>query len=54
MVQKQNLAEKIESLRSKIDEAQQAIQLRRKETKDNAEKHAKAEWAISLCVNRVI
>ncbi|KAB1201904.1 putative U-box domain-containing protein 50 [Morella rubra] len=49
---KQNLAEKIESLRSKIHEAQQAFQLRRKETKDNAEKHAKAEWAISLCVNR--
>ncbi|XP_059435551.1 putative U-box domain-containing protein 50 [Corylus avellana] len=44
--------EKIESLRSKISEAQQEIQLKRKEAKDNIEKHAKAKWVISLSIHR--
>lgn len=45
-------AEKIESLRRKINEAQQTVQLKRKEAKDNVERHAKAEWFISLCSHR--
>ncbi|XVF15302.1 hypothetical protein REPUB_Repub09cG0139400 [Reevesia pubescens] len=44
-----NAAEKMEALQSKIDEAHETIQLKRKEAKANAERHAKAEWAIILC-----
>ncbi|KAF5454398.1 hypothetical protein F2P56_024067 [Juglans regia] len=47
-----SLAEKIESLRSKINEAQQEIELKRKEAKENVERHAKAGWVISLCIQR--
>jgi hypothetical protein len=50
----QSHAEKIKSLRRKINEAQQTVQLKRKEAKDNVERHAKAEWFISLCSHRVI
>jgi glutamine synthetase len=50
----QSPREKIESLRSKISEAQQEIQLKRKEAKENIERHAKAKWVISLSIHRVI
>ncbi|OMO72959.1 putative ATP binding protein [Corchorus olitorius] len=42
----------MEALNSKIDEAYKTIHLKRKEAKDNAERHAKAEWAIILCNTR--
>ncbi|KAF5749734.1 putative U-box domain-containing protein kinase family protein [Tripterygium wilfordii] len=47
-----NVAGKIESLRSKIDEAHKVIKLKNKEAKAHAERSAKAEWAISLCTSR--
>ncbi|EOX91927.1 U-box domain-containing protein kinase family protein, putative [Theobroma cacao] len=47
-----NAEEKMETLQSKIDEAHETIQLKRKEAKANAERHAKAEWAIILCNTR--
>ena len=43
----------MEALQNKIDEAHETIQLKRKEAKANAERHAKAEWAIILCNTRV-
>ncbi|XWS41659.1 hypothetical protein CRYUN_Cryun17cG0101300 [Craigia yunnanensis] len=49
---KMNAAEKMEALHSKIDEAHETIQLKRKEAKANADRHAKAEWAIILCNTR--
>lgn len=45
-------AEKIEFLKNKLNEAQNTIQLKRKEAKDNRDRHAKAEWAICLCNSR--
>lgn len=45
-------AEKIEILKSKLNEAQKTILLKRKEAKDSKERHAKAEWAICLCNSR--
>lgn len=54
MVHYQSLAEKIESLRRKISEAQQTVQMKRKEAKENVEKHSKAQWILSLCSQRVI
>ncbi|TKY69960.1 putative U-box domain-containing protein 50 [Spatholobus suberectus] len=45
-------AEKIEILKNKLNEAQKTIQLKRKEAKDNIERHAKADWAICLCNSR--
>ncbi|KAK7407195.1 hypothetical protein VNO78_08902 [Psophocarpus tetragonolobus] len=45
-------AEKIEILKIKLNEAQKTIQLKRKEVKENKERHAKAEWAICLCKSR--
>lgn len=46
------LAEKIESLRRKISEAQQTVQLKRKEAKENVKKHSKAQRILSLCSQR--
>ncbi|KAF7829278.1 putative U-box domain-containing protein 50 [Senna tora] len=46
-------AEKIQILKTKLNEAHKTIQLKRKEAKDNLERHAKAEWAICLCNTRV-
>ncbi|KAK7309582.1 hypothetical protein RJT34_06429 [Clitoria ternatea] len=45
-------AEKIEILKKKLNEAHKTIQLKRKEAKDNIERHTKAEWAICLCSSR--
>ncbi|KAG5067839.1 hypothetical protein GLYMA_01G022600v4 [Glycine max] len=45
-------AEKIEILKNKLNEGQKTIQLKRKEAKDNIERHTKAEWAICLCNSR--
>ncbi|RZB92948.1 putative U-box domain-containing protein 50 isoform X1 [Glycine soja] len=45
-------ADKIEILKNKLNEAQKIIQLKRKEAKDNIERHTKAEWAICLCNSR--
>lgn len=53
LVLDQSPAEKIEALKRKIEEAHQTIQLKRKESKENIERHSKAEWAISLCNKRV-
>jgi hypothetical protein len=50
----QSPTKKIEYLRSKISEAQQATQEKRREAKDNIERHAKAKWVISLSIHRVI
>ena len=50
----QSTAEKIEILKNKLNEGQKTIQLKRKEAKDNIERHTKAEWAICLCNSRVI
>ena len=49
----QNAAEKMEYMRSRIDEAQKIIQLKKEESKANAERSAKADWAIPLCNTRV-
>lgn len=46
-------AEKIEALKRKIEEAHQTIQLKRKESKENIGRQSKAEWAISLCNERI-
>lgn len=44
----------MEALHSKIDEAYETIQLKKKEAKANAERQAKAEWAIILSNTRVL
>ncbi|XP_061349980.1 putative U-box domain-containing protein 50 isoform X2 [Gastrolobium bilobum] len=46
-------AEKIEDLKTRLNEAHETIQLKRKEAKDSMERHTKAEWAICLCNSRV-
>lgn len=55
-VMQENLsgAERIEALKLKIRRAEDAIQLNRKEANLNKERHAKAEWAISLCNTRAM
>ncbi|XP_058179617.1 putative U-box domain-containing protein 50 isoform X1 [Rhododendron vialii] len=45
-------ADEVEMLKVKIRKAQDMIELKRKEAKDNFERHAKAEWAISVCTHR--
>ncbi|KAK1589326.1 hypothetical protein Q3G72_032771 [Acer saccharum] len=47
-----SVAEKTEYLRSKMSEAREMIQLRRKEAKAHAEGYTKAEWAICLSNTR--
>ncbi|TXG60079.1 hypothetical protein EZV62_014652 [Acer yangbiense] len=47
-----SVAEKTEYLRSKMNEAREMIQLRRKEAKAHAEGYTKAEWAICLSNTR--
>ena len=54
LVHFQSLAERIESLRKKISETHERIRLKKKETKANVERHAKAERAICLCERRVM
>ncbi|KAJ7943737.1 Kinase family protein [Quillaja saponaria] len=48
-----SVAEKIEILKGKLNEARKTIQLKRKEAKANLERHAKAEWVVCLCNRRV-
>ncbi|XLS51507.1 hypothetical protein HN51_012184 [Arachis hypogaea] len=50
----QSATKKIEILQKKLNEAQMTIQMKRKEAKDQIERHTKAEWAICLCNSRVI
>lgn len=50
----QTAAEKIDSLKRKLKEAQKTIQSKRIEAKANAERQAKAERAILLCNHRVL
>lgn len=50
----QSNAEKYEMLKNKLNETRKTIQLKRKEAKDSIERHAKAEWAISLSNSKVI
>ncbi|KAK3001057.1 hypothetical protein RJ639_022576 [Escallonia herrerae] len=45
-------AEKIAALKIKLGKTQEAIQMKRKEVKENVERHIKAEWAICLCTSR--
>ncbi|KAK8652852.1 hypothetical protein V6N13_126875 [Hibiscus sabdariffa] len=47
-----NDAEEMEAVQCKIDEAQETIHLKRKEAIVDAERQAKAEWAIILCNSR--
>ncbi|CAK9320541.1 unnamed protein product [Citrullus colocynthis] len=47
-----NAEERIEHLRTKIEEARKTIQLMKDEAKGSAERQAKAEWAINLCSQR--
>ncbi|XVE86871.1 hypothetical protein DITRI_Ditri18aG0070100 [Diplodiscus trichospermus] len=47
-----NAAEKKEALQSKMDEAHETIQMKKKEVKANVERQAKAKWAITLCNTR--
>ncbi|KAA0036349.1 putative U-box domain-containing protein 50 isoform X1 [Cucumis melo var. makuwa] len=47
-----NPEERIEHLRTKIEEARKSIQLMRDEAKGSSERQAKAEWAINLCSQR--
>ena len=54
MVQNQTAEEKLEIVIDKLNEAYNTIQMKRKEEKDNLERHAKAEWAIYICNRRVI
>ncbi|KAJ9177502.1 hypothetical protein P3X46_012718 [Hevea brasiliensis] len=48
-----SVASKMEVMRSKIDDAQKIIQLKKEEAKLNAERSAKAEWVLSVCNSRV-
>ncbi|KAE9613338.1 hypothetical protein Lal_00027757 [Lupinus albus] len=50
---KSTAAEKIEILKSKLDEALKTIQLKRKEAKENIERQEKAQWSICLCNTRI-
>lgn len=50
----QSGAEKFKILRDKLKEAYDTIQVKRKEEKENLERHAKAEWAIYVSNLRVI
>ncbi|KAL3527552.1 hypothetical protein ACH5RR_012208 [Cinchona calisaya] len=52
MAKNMGTAEKLEILKIKIKETQETIQSNRKETKANAERYAKAKWAIGLCSSR--
>eukprot|EP00257_Ricinus_communis_P023674 XP_015583724.1 putative U-box domain-containing protein 50 isoform X1 [Ricinus communis] len=47
-----SVAAKSEYMRSKIDDAQKIIRLKKEEAKANAERSAKAEWAVCLCNTR--
>ncbi|XP_038882164.1 putative U-box domain-containing protein 50 [Benincasa hispida] len=47
-----NAEERIEHLRTKIEEARKTVQLMKDEAKGSAERQAKAEWAIHLCSER--
>lgn len=47
-----SVAERTEFMKSKINEAREMIRLKKKETKDDAERCAKAKWAICLCNSR--
>lgn len=54
LIPTQSAAEKLEILKDKLNEAYKTIQMKRKEEKVNLERHAKAEWAIYVCNQRVI
>ncbi|XP_065873460.1 putative U-box domain-containing protein 50 [Euphorbia lathyris] len=47
-----SVAAKMENMRSRIDDAQKIIRTKNEEAKINAERSAKAEWAINLCNSR--
>ncbi|GFY90779.1 U-box domain-containing protein kinase family protein [Actinidia rufa] len=52
MLKNVSVADKVEILKIRIREAQNVIQLKRKEAKANVERQARAEWAICLCTSR--
>ncbi|KAL6225069.1 hypothetical protein ACLB2K_003921 [Fragaria x ananassa] len=47
-----SIAEKFESLKFKVREAHQILQLKKKEVQASVDRRLKAEWAISLCKHR--
>nr|XP_011468674.1 PREDICTED: putative U-box domain-containing protein 50 [Fragaria vesca subsp. vesca] len=47
-----SIAEKFESLKFKVREAHQRLQLKKKEVQASVDRRLKAEWAISLCKHR--
>ncbi|KAF8091195.1 hypothetical protein N665_0451s0008 [Sinapis alba] len=53
MLQHMNVAEKLEYVRRKVNEAKLMIEENMKEVKVNVERSDKAEWAISLCSCRI-
>ncbi|XP_010484349.1 PREDICTED: putative U-box domain-containing protein 50 [Camelina sativa] len=53
VLQHMNVAEKLEYVRRKVNEAKLMIDEKREEVKVNAERSDKAEWAISLCNSRI-
>ncbi|EFH42934.1 kinase family protein [Arabidopsis lyrata subsp. lyrata] len=53
VLQHMNVAEKLEYVRRKVNEAKLMIDEKRLEVKVNAERSDKAEWAISLCSSRI-
>ncbi|KAG7535588.1 Protein kinase domain [Arabidopsis thaliana x Arabidopsis arenosa] len=53
VLQHMNVAEKLEYVRRKVNEAKLMIDEKRLEVKVNAERSDKAEWAISLCNSRI-
>lgn len=54
LIDYQNSVQKTEYLRIKIGEARDTIHLKRREAKESARRYSNAEWAISLCNERVI
>ncbi|XP_010463003.1 PREDICTED: putative U-box domain-containing protein 50 [Camelina sativa] len=53
VLQHMNVAEKLEYVRRKVNEAKLMIDEKREEVKVNSERSDKAEWAISLCNSRI-
>ncbi|XP_006279476.2 putative U-box domain-containing protein 50 [Capsella rubella] len=53
VLQHMNVAEKLDYVRRKVNEAKLMIDEKREEVKVNAERSDKAEWAISLCISRI-
>lgn len=53
IINMQNVAEKLEALKTKKNEAQKEIRVLREEADANVQRQSKAQWAICLC-NRTV